>query len=93
MSDTVRQNTQLNRFELDVGGQMAVANYRFEGDIIAFTHTEVPPEMRGRGIASRLVAEALQLARGKGLKVRARCDFVATYLAKHPEYNDLVAPR
>jgi uncharacterized protein len=30
------------------------------------------------------------LARSRGLKVVPRCSFVAGYLRRHPEYQDLV---
>lgn len=90
MSDTVRDNPALYRFELDANGVTVVANYQIAGNVITFTHTEVPPQARGGGIASRLIAGALQAARERGLKVVARCSFVSAYLAKHPEFQDLV---
>jgi predicted GNAT family acetyltransferase len=57
---------------------------------VIITHTETPPSLRGRGIASELVRGALQLIRADGLKVVAACGFVIDYLQKHPEYADLV---
>jgi len=51
----------------------------------------VPPQARGGGTASRLIAGALQAARARGLKIVPRCSFVSAYLAKHPEFQDLVA--
>ena len=86
----VRNNTELNRFELDVDGGMAVAYYRAAPGRITVTHTEVPAELRGRGIGSVLVRGTLDLARAQGLKVASRCPFVSGYLGKHPEYNDLI---
>ena len=55
----------------------------------ASTHTETPPALRGRGIASELVKGALEMIRADGLKVVAGCGFVVDYLSKHPEYADL----
>lgn len=82
---SVRDNTSQNRFELDVGGSTAFANYRRAGDSVIITHTETPSALRGRGIASELVKGALQLIRADGLKVVAGCSFVVDYLEKHPE--------
>jgi len=90
VSDTVRDNPALYRFELDANGVTVVANYQIAGNVITFTHTEVPPQARGGGIASRLIAGALRAARERGLTVVARCSFVSAYLAKHPEFQDLV---
>jgi predicted GNAT family acetyltransferase len=88
--DTVRDNPALNRFELDLDGHMAMAYYQLAPGVITFRHTEVPPEMSGHGVGSQLVRGALEAARARGLKVVARCPFVAAYLAKHPEFNDLL---
>jgi predicted GNAT family acetyltransferase len=88
--DAVRNNTALNRFELDLDGKMAVAYYKLSPGVITFLHTEVPQEMSGHGIGSQLVAGALESARAQGLKVVPRCPFVSAYMAKHPEFNDLL---
>lgn len=87
----VRDNPARSRFELDANGATAVANYKLADGVITFTHTEVPEAARGGGIASRLVAGALQAARARGLKVVARCPFFAGYIERHPEYRDLLA--
>ena len=86
----VRDNKALHRFELDVGDAVAFANYRLTPSSVIITHTETPPALRGRGIASQLVQGALQLIRADGLKVVAGCGFVVDYQQKHPEYADLV---
>ena len=91
MSVTVRDNPALYRFELDANGVTVVANYQIAGNVITFTHTEVPPQARGGGTASQLIAGALQAARARGLKIIPRCSFVSAYLAKHSEFQDLVA--
>ena len=87
----VRDNKANRRFELDVQGQVAFANYRLTPQAIIITHTETPRGLRGRGIASELVSGALELIRADGQKVIAGCGFVVDYLRKHPEDADLVA--
>jgi uncharacterized protein len=87
----VRDNKALHRFELDVEGRTAFANYRETPQAVIITHTETPPALRGRGIASELVKGALEMIRADGHKVIAGCGFVVDYLDKHPEYADLVA--
>ncbi len=91
MPAALRDNTALSRFELDAGGVTAFMKYRLAGSVITLDHTETPREARGRGIASRLVEAALDTARARGLKVVPRCPFVSAWLARHPEYRDLVA--
>jgi predicted GNAT family acetyltransferase len=86
---SVRDNKALSRFELDIEGAVAFANYRLAPSTVIITHTETPRSLRGRGIASELVQGALQLIRADGSKVVAGCGFVVDYLRKHPEFADL----
>jgi predicted GNAT family acetyltransferase len=54
-------------------------------------HTEVPAELEGRGIASRLVAAAFAYAREQGLTVVPVCSYVRSYMRRHPETASLLA--
>jgi predicted GNAT family acetyltransferase len=91
MTSAVRDNKALSRFELDANGVMAFANYQLGDGVITISHTETPVAARGQGIASKLVAGALDIARARGLKVIPRCPFVRDYVGKHPEVRDLLA--
>lgn len=91
MQMPVRDNREQSRFELEVEGKIAFANYRLTPQAVIITHTETPLTLRGRGIASDLVKGALELIRAEGRKVIAGCSFVAVYLRRHPEYRDLAA--
>ncbi len=91
MTAAVRNNKEKSRFELEVGDELAFANYRLTPSAAIITHTETPRSLRGRGVASELVKGALNLIRGDGRKVVAGCSFVVDYLRQHPEYADLVA--
>lgn len=91
MPSAVRHNASLSRFELDVDGATAVAVYRLADEVMTFTHTETPHALRGQGIASRLIHGALEQARAMGVKVVPRCPFVGQYIARHPEFLDLLA--
>jgi uncharacterized protein len=90
MSGTIRDNTELHRFELDVDGHLAVMYYGMAPGVITLVHTEVPPELGGRGVGSTLVRGVLDKVRKRGLKVIVKCPFVGAFMGKHPEYNDLV---
>jgi predicted GNAT family acetyltransferase len=73
-----------------VDGSLAVAAYELrEGEII-FTHTEVPPEIGGRGVAQQLVKTALEHARSNDLRVVPLCQYVESYIKRNPQYADLV---
>lgn len=86
----VQDNTEKHRFELIVDGHTALAAYRLKPGVITFTHTEVPKELGGRGIGSKLAKGALDQVRARGLKVVPLCPFIKAYIEKNPEYAELV---
>lgn len=92
MTMTVRDDPVRRRYELAVGEEVAFIDYRRDGLIVAMTHAEVPPALRGGGIGKALVAGALALVRERGERVVPLCPFVARYLQRHPEARDLLAP-
>lgn len=88
----VFDNPAEERYEARVDGELAgEAFYVQQPGRVVFTHTEVHPEFEGRGIGSLLAKDALDDARAKGLRVVARCPFIARYIRQHPEYQDLLA--
>jgi uncharacterized protein len=91
MTDTVRDDSARQRYELEVGGELAFIDYVRDGDKVIMTHAEVPPALRGGGIGSELVKGALALVRERGEKVVPLCTFVAHYIRRHPEARDLLA--
>jgi uncharacterized protein len=90
MVNEVSDNPAHHHYELEVEGHLAKTYYKIEGGVITFIHTEVPSELGGKGVGSRLIKGALDQVRAKGLKVIAQCPFVKAYIEKHPEYADLL---
>jgi predicted GNAT family acetyltransferase len=86
----VHDNEKESRYELAVGDDVAVAEYERRPDCVVFTHTQVPPPLSGKGLASKLVRHALDDTRARGLRVIALCEYVAAYINRHPEYKDLL---
>jgi len=84
----VRHNQAASRYELDTEHGLAIAVYSVRGDKAVFTHTEVPPQDEGKGIATRLVRAALDDIRRRGLKIVPACSFVVAFVRRHPEYDD-----
>ena len=90
MEYEIRNNEAENRFELQLGEDVAVAEYVKKGDTIFFTHTEVPEHLEGQGLGNALAKAALDYARSEGLTVVPRCRFIAAYIRRNKEYQDLV---
>ena len=91
MGITVTDNQRAARYELDVDGERAgFLTYRTAPGAITLLHAEVDPEREREGLGTRLVADALDDARARGLTVRPVCPFVAAFIETHPAYADLV---
>lgn len=90
MSEEIIDNRARQRYELAVDGHVAHVDYARARGTITFIHTIVPEALGGRGIGSKLARHVLDDARRAGEKVIAQCPFIAAYIGKHPEYQDLV---
>lgn len=91
MPPTITDNPALNRYELAVDGGVAFVSYRRSGNTIELLHAEVPPQLEGRGLGSRLARETLELIRAEGLRVVPRCGFIAAFMRRNREFSDLLA--
>jgi predicted GNAT family acetyltransferase len=88
---TVEHHPELSRFQASVEGRLCVADYRLSNGVMHMTHTAVPPALQGRGIAAAIVQAALAHARAQSLRVDPLCSYVARYMQRHPETQDLHA--
>jgi len=87
----VAENEAEQRFEATIDNETGgTLDYVFDGRVMVTTHTVVSLDYEGRGVGSHLAAAALTYASEKGLKVRPECSFIASYIAKHPEFADLL---
>ena len=99
MADTpleIRRNDRQSRFEAPLegiagAGPATLAYRKVSDDVLDYVSTKVPPEARGKGVAGKLVREALDWARGEGYKVIPTCSYVDAWIRRHPDYQDLVA--
>lgn len=91
MSATVIANRSESRYEVRSDGRLAGwAAYDRQGALLDLVHTEIDPDLQGRGLASILIRHALDDAVDRGLQVRPTCPFVRDYIARHADYRDLV---
>lgn len=94
-SPKMANRPDLHRYELTLHGQVAAhIDYRMQGsDTVDLVHTEVEPAHEGNGLASKIAEFALQDARARGLRVIPSCSYIAGYVRKHPEHEELLAQR
>jgi predicted GNAT family acetyltransferase len=87
----VTHNAAAKRFEATVDGLVSRCDYRMHGNTMMLVHTEVPPQLEGRGIASLLVRAAFEYARANGMDVLPVCSYVRVWAQRHPEVQPLLA--
>ena len=81
-----------NRYDILLGeARIGRLDYRRHGDVLDLHHTEIDPAFEGRGLGARLVHDALDDIRERGLTVRPQCSFVRVFIQRNPAYADLVA--
>ena len=85
----VTHNEAEQRFETWIDGYLSKLDYIQDGNNFVITHVGVYPELRGQGIAGRIVEVGLEYAKENSLRVVPMCSYAAAYIRKHPEYAEL----
>ena len=90
---SVKDNPERHRYEASIDGTVAgFADYRIRDGHVVFTHTEVDDAFEGKGVGGALARAALDDVRAQGrYDVVAQCPFIAKWIARHPDYQDLLA--
>jgi uncharacterized protein len=86
-------NTSENRFETWINGLGSKLDYIEDKDSFAITHVGVHPDLRGQGIAGKLVQFAMEYAKSKSLRVIPICSYAVTWIQKHEEYKELTVKK
>jgi predicted GNAT family acetyltransferase len=87
----IRLNEERHQFIIEFEGREAgFAEFDEDGDTWTFTHTVVDPAFEGRGLGSALVHAALDGAREHGKRIIPECPFVAAYIGRHHDWDDLL---
>lgn len=89
--EPVRDNPGLSRFEMQAEGATSFISYTREGEVLSLNHEEVPEALSGKGLGTALAKGALELMRSRGEKVVPRCPFIAAYMLRHKDTQDLLA--
>jgi uncharacterized protein len=89
MPFTIHHDRAAHRFETQVDGADCELDYTLAAGVMTITHTGVPAEVGGRGIASALVQAAMEAARAERWKVVPACSYASAWIKRHPEYQDL----
>ena len=91
MDVVIEENKVKKRFEGKVEDKLAIIDYIRAEDKMYLTHTEVPSELEGKGVASKMAKFALEQIKQEGLKLVPLCPFIASYVKRHTEYKEILA--
>lgn len=87
----IKNNKALSRFELEVTGDVAYADYAISGNVLSIKYVFAPETLRGTGAAGHLMEGIVDYARDNGLKIYPICGYAVSWLRRHPEAADLQA--
>ena len=87
----LRDNTAEHRYEYAIGDELGWVSYERSAGVTTLNFARVPAALAGHGAGSAMARAVLEAERAQGAKVQATCSFIAAYLARHPEFDDLIA--
>lgn len=75
----------------DTGGKIVRATFPFiEKNVVNIDHTFVATELRGQGIASKLMNEVYNYVKEKGYTAVASCPYAVAWFKKNKDKQDIV---
>ncbi len=80
----IKHDTRTHRLSAEVEGHTGLLDYELDGNVMSITHTRVPREIGGRGVAAELMRNALELAATNGWVVKPVCSYAVAYMTRHP---------
>lgn len=88
-----KEDNEKGIFFIEENGKLvAELNYSIQDNgVLSLDHTEVKPEMEGKGLGGKLVKHSVEYARENGLKLDPLCSYAEKQFERHEEYNDVRA--
>ena len=78
----IKDNPKASRYETEVEGKTAFAEYTLTGNTLTITHIKVPKPLEGRGIAKRLMDTIVADAKERKLTIVPVCSYAAAYMER-----------
>ncbi|WP_042477000.1 GNAT family N-acetyltransferase [Bacillus ndiopicus] len=73
------------------GERLAEITWSEENGVMHMDHTYVSDQLRGQGVAKKLLDKAAEYARANNLKMHAICSYVVASFEKSDAYDDVKA--
>jgi uncharacterized protein len=92
MSLNIKHNRQFQKFFVNVGGREAFLKYEKVGEgVLEFKIMYVPKNLRGVGIAEKVLKRALGFAGQNHFKIKTNCSYISNFISTDPELKDIVS--
>jgi len=85
MSYTLIHNEPECKYEYHIDGHVAYITYDDQAGNMHLTHTIVPEELAGKGLAKMLLEDVLAQIEKAGKKAVAQCSYIVKYQEKNPD--------
>ena len=79
----IKEKNRIYATNIDNETIAEVTFYEIENGVYNIDHTFVDDSLRGQGIGSRLVKEAVDTIKEKGAKVEATCPFASKWMEEN----------
>jgi len=89
-SNPLVNRKDIHNFELFIDGHRSFIDYLEKGDKFYLVHTEVAPELEGRGVAAALVEKVFRYLEENKFKAVPLCPYIRSFLKRHPEWSSRV---
>lgn len=90
MEEKIIHDKDKSQFIISIDGKDALVDYKIENNKMNLFHTYTDPELRGKGLATKVVIAALEYAKESNLKVIPGCTYVQSFISRHKEYEELL---
>ena len=80
----ISHDSRAKRLSAQLEGHTGLLDYELDGTVMSITHTRVPREIGGRGVAAELMRGALEVAAANGWTVNPVCSYAVAYMKRHP---------
>lgn len=84
------KNEEKHRFEITFEDHKAFIDYKERPGKISLIHTEVEPELEGKGAATAVIEKTLEYIEQNNYKLVPLCPLVFAYIKRHPEWKRIV---
>ena len=90
MEEKVIHDKDKSQFNISINNKEVYVDYKIEQNKMNLYHTYTNPELRGKGLAAKVVIAAFEYAKKNNLKIEPGCTYVQTFISRHKEYEELL---